>query len=356
MAAAMDLSDESRDEVLTQFLTMTEDRVDPDVARSLLEAMGWNLQAAVEQLYGQGPPSRPPTAPAPTEQELLGGMGGGMDPGLGAGLGAGMGAGMGGIDPAEALLRGLGGGMGMGAGGMGGIDPAFAAGGHDDDLMGLNQPRRPLRPASDLDGDTDAQLAAAIEASYYSQTGAGRELSESEQLAKAMELSQAVEDNRQRQQLREQQEAELLESEFMDRQREEEDQRRQAEEEELRQAAERSQQDEEAKGREAAAQVAAELEAKRARLPQEPPTGTPGRVQLMLRLPNGQRLQRAFSSSDSIGSLYDFVDLQSEELTSHRYRLVTSMPRNAYEDREATLAEAGIQNSSVLMVEVASGL
>eukprot|EP00930_Biecheleria_cincta_P051010 TRINITY_DN36169_c0_g1_i1.p1 TRINITY_DN36169_c0_g1~~TRINITY_DN36169_c0_g1_i1.p1 ORF type:complete len:376 (-),score=109.80 TRINITY_DN36169_c0_g1_i1:356-1396(-) len=346
MAAAMDLSDEHRDEVLTQFLTMTDDRVDPDVARSLLEATGWDLQAAVEQLYGQGPTSRPPTAPVATEQDLLGGMGGG--------LGAGLGGGMGGIDPA--LLGAMGGSMGMGAGGMGHIDPAFAAGVEDDDLMGLNQHMRPLRPASDLDADGDAQLAAAIEASYFAQTDAGQALSENEQLAKAMELSQAAEENRQRQQLREQQEAELLESEFMDRQREQEEERRQVEEEELRRAAERSQQDEEQRERESAAQDAAELEAKRARLPEEPPAGEPGRVLLVLRLPNGQRLQRAFSSSNTVGCLYDFVDLQREELTRHRYRLVSTMPRKAFEDRQAMLSEAGIENSSALMVEMVSGL
>merc|ERR1719235_500090 len=98
--------------------------------------------------------------------------------------------------------------------------------------------------------------------------------------------------------------------------------------------------------------VAAALAAKRARLADEPSAGEAGRLALMLRLPNGQRLQRAFRSTDSVGMLYDFVDTQCEELgRQQQYRLVSTMPRRAFEERETTLEAAGIQNQFVLMVE-----
>merc|ERR1711972_638708 len=56
------------------------------------------------------------------------------------------------------------------------------------------------------------------------------------------------------------------------------------------------------------ARAAALLEEKRKRLPEEPAVGEPGRVALLFRLPNGQKLQRAFRNSDAVGCLYDFLD------------------------------------------------
>lgn len=81
-----------------------------------------------------------------------------------------------------------------------------------------------------------------------------------------------------------------------------------------------------------------------------------GRLQLMFCLPDGKRLQRSFRSSDPVSVLYDFVDVQNRELSGQRYRIVSTMPRKAYEDRQHMLAESGIQNQFVLMVEIVSGL
>jgi len=299
------------DEILTQFLEMTEDRVDPDVAVSLLEAVGWDVQAAMEQLFGTASPSRSGTAAPvlripedvmPDEQLLSMAGGGEVVPGFQLQEGA-------------TLTDGL--------------------------LSGLN----------DQEG-ADAELAAAIEASYRAQTNVGREESEEEMMMRALQMSQANEENRQRQLLREQQEAELAESVLMDQHREQEEQRQRAQEEERRQLAEQARIEAE-RGAEAAAR---ELEAKRARLPAEPGAGEAGRMQLMLRLPNGQRLQRAFRSSEAVGLLYDYVDVQCQELAGQRYRLVSTRPWKAYEDRQQTIEASGIQNQFALMVEICSGL
>lgn len=323
--------------MLVQFLEMTEDRVDTDVAMSLLEAVGWNLQAAMEQLYGGpvSPGSRPGTAapppmhapaePAGRAQEWMG------------------------MQHHEAeedmVRRALADSQGESLG------DELGRPGSPETVMDVRDP--PSQELGDGTLDADAELARAIEASYCTQTDAGRMASEDEMLMEAMRISQVQEESRQRQSLREQQDAELLESMMMDNMRKEQEQKLRAEEEELQRVAEQARCEEELKQREQEQQAARELEMKRSRLPAEPPAGEPGRLLLMLRLPKGQRLQRAFRSSETVGTIYDFVDIQQlEELAGEQYRLVSTMPRKAYEDRQVTLADAGIQNQFVLMVEL----
>lgn len=310
----MAMTDQQKDETFMIFLGMTEDRVDPEVARSLLEAVGWDLTAASNQLFGDGlespAASRPPSALLPQHPA-------GAPPDRDRDMPVD-------FDAGSAVL--------------------------EDDMGDLDLPMpREIRPTSaGGEQDTDAQLAAAIAASYQSQTHAGREQSEEELIEQALRMSQQEEDQRMRQELRSQQEAELQESMLMDQMREQQ-------EREAREAAAALEQAEGASRLEAERKAREDLEAKKARLPDEPPAADPSRVAIMLRLPNGHRLQRAFRSSEVVGTIYDFLDLQNEELAGQQYRLVSTMPRKAYEDRQPTLQEAGIQNQFVLMVELQSG-
>jgi len=291
---AVVLSDQEKDATLTQFLSMMEDRVDPDVAKNLLEAVGWDVQAATEQLYG-GPQTPARGVSMQAERDMLAGF------------------------EAEDVAMEVGPeGFPMPPRGGGGI-------GEDPDDLGMQ-----------------SQMDAAIAASFAAQTGAGMAQTDDDLLAQALRMSQQDEDSRQRQQLREQQEAELAESELMDQMRE------RAEQEQLAQEAvvEQSRLEEERR-------QAAEFEAKRARVPDEPLAGEMGRMAIMFRLPDGKKVQRAFRSSDAVGSLYDFLDVHSgQEFAQRRYQLVSTMPRKEFGDRGQKLAEAGIQNQFVLMVEL----
>lgn len=199
----------------------------------------------------------------------------------------------------------------------------------------------------------DHGLAAAIAASFSGGGNAPRAPTEEEMMMRAIRNSQMEEENRQRQTLREQQEAELAESMLMDQMREAEAQQKRQEEERKRQEeaeAEKVRLEEDAKQR---ARVAAELQTKRSRLTEEPPTGELGRIQLVLRLPSGQRLQRAFRNSEAVGLIYDFLDVQQlAELDGKQYRLISNMPRMVYEDQAVTVDAAGIKNQFVLMVEL----
>lgn len=303
------MQDQQHDETLTQFLSMTEERVDAEVAKSLLEAVGWDLQAAMEQLFGgPGSPgaSRPPSALQPRQP-------------FGAPL-----------DHDHDVPMDLDAGFGV----------------MEDEGSEVDVPRdtRPMSAGGDLQ-DRDAQLAAAIEASWLSQTNAGRVQTEAEVIEQALRMSQQEEDQRRRQELREQQEQELAESVLMDQMREQQEREAREADAAAQQAAEQSRLEAERKARE-------DLQAKKARLPEEPPAADPSRVAIMIRLPNGQRLQRAFRSSEVVGTIYDFVDLQNEDLAGQQYQLVSTMPRKAYQDRRPTLQEAGIQNQFVLLVEL----
>lgn len=286
------MADHEKDEKLMQFLSMIDDKVDPEVASALLAASNWDLQMAVSHLY-DGPASGTAARRAP---------------------------------PMDA--------------GMHGMD--------DDDDFGALVPEvhhAPLGPGRmDIDpgmGHEDHDLQFAL---------AGQQVSEEELIQQALQASQREEDTRQRQSLREQQEMELQESLLMDRMRAEQ---RVAEAAQL-EAVARAEQAHQVAAQKAEREAERALEAKKAALPAEPAADEPGRRALMLRLPGGKRLQRAFRATETVGVIYDFVDVTEAELAGQSYRLVTTLPRHVFEDRQQTLEAAGIQNQFVLMVEVAT--
>lgn len=79
-------------------------------------------------------------------------------------------------------------------------------------------------------------------------------------------------------------------------------------------------------------------------------------VELLLRLPSGRRVRCHFLSSDLISQIYDAVEAEAGSEADIRsgnpYCLVTIHPKQAFQDKELTLAEAGLQNSTVLNVEM----
>eukprot|EP00438_Fugacium_kawagutii_P009157 Skav206198 [mRNA] locus=scaffold1844:334728:335564:- [translate_table: standard] len=87
--------------------------------------------------------------------------------------------------------------------------------------------------------------------------------------------------------------------------------------------------------------------------PQELQTGD---VDLLLRLPSGRRVHCHFQASDLISQIYDAVEAEASSEPEIRngspYCLVTIHPKQAFQDKELTLAEAGLQNSTVLNVEI----
>jgi len=86
-------------------------------------------------------------------------------------------------------------------------------------------------------------------------------------------------------------------------------------------------------------------------LPPEPASGD-GIVQLVVRLPDGKRLQRRFASgATSVEQLFDWVASHSVPLTTD-FLLVTSHPRRVYVRSQQTLAGAGLEQAAALLVEI----
>ena len=79
----------------------------------------------------------------------------------------------------------------------------------------------------------------------------------------------------------------------------------------------------------------------------EPASGNVASI--AVRLPSGQRLERKFAGGESIGRVYDWVD-GFGDLQFGAYDLCTSFPRTVLEDREVTVAEAGLIPQAMLMV------
>lgn len=206
---------------------------------------------------------------------------------------------------------------------------------------------RETRHTSVDDEVADAQLAAAIEASYAAQTSHGRMGEELDLVQQAIRISQMEEESRQRAVLKEQQELELKESLLMDQFREQEEKRRKIEEEQLIAM-------EATRVKEEELRLLQAQEAKRARVPPEPPTGEPGRVEIQIRTPDGRRIRRAFRATDTVGQVYDFIDVDvftGQAAPPQSYRLVSTMPRQEYEDRGRTLSQAGLQGQCALLIE-----
>jgi len=170
--------------------------------------------------------------------------------------------------------------------------------------------------------------------------------------AQAAEEEDAVE----RERLREEQHAEYEESLRIDREKAVEKALREKEEEEQRR---REAEEQRSRELEAEAELKAKhdkvssiLEEAQNMLPPEPPESENGKLQVLIRTPDGRRLKRAFSVENTIGQVYAFANVEGGEvLASREYILVANMPRRTYEDRSASLKEAGLQGQCALLVE-----
>jgi FAS-associated factor 2 len=149
--------------------------------------------------------------------------------------------------------------------------------------------------------------------------------------------------------IREEQDLAYQESLLADQEKEE----RVREEERQRGEEERRAREEERRVREEAERKAAhrknELDKKRARLPSEPREGERS-CSIAVRLPDGSRLTRRFRPSDTVRTIYDFVDVnESADLALGSYDLCTNYPRKVLPEDDVTIEAAGLTETQVLL-------
>jgi len=91
---------------------------------------------------------------------------------------------------------------------------------------------------------------------------------------------------------------------------------------------------------------------KKESLPPEPPPGTVGVCSLVMRFPNGSRLERRFLGSEKLQTVIDFIESTTEETgcESGHINLATAYPRKTYTDLNMTLADAGLTPQALLHV------
>ncbi|KAL6080625.1 FAS-associated factor 2 [Balamuthia mandrillaris] len=162
----------------------------------------------------------------------------------------------------------------------------------------------------------------------------------------------AVEEREQDRLIREEQDLAYQESLLRDQERErqlrEEAERKEREERALLEA-ERQEEEEARRAEEARQQLLAE---KQRRLPPEPAPNSPTTAKIVIRLPDGVRMERLFHWTDTVQSLYDFVDVsQPENVRMGEYYLMSNFPRKAFTDESLTLRSAGIDPQSLLFVQ-----
>ncbi|ESW27552.1 hypothetical protein PHAVU_003G212000 [Phaseolus vulgaris] len=88
-----------------------------------------------------------------------------------------------------------------------------------------------------------------------------------------------------------------------------------------------------------------QLAAKEVSLPPEPSSDDDNAVNLLVKMPDGNRRGRRFLRSNRLQSLFDFIDI-GRMVKPGSYRLVRPYPRRAFSDGEsaASLAELGLTN------------
>jgi len=163
-------------------------------------------------------------------------------------------------------------------------------------------------------------------------------------------LTRARMDREQREQnrlLREQQDREYHETLEADRRREE----RAREEERKKQEEEKRLQEEQEAEQRRLEELASNREKKKEALAEQPDKG-PGVTSIVLRLPDGTRVDRRFHVSDTLGKVFDWADVQGVSI--EHAALVTSYPRKSYvypEDADRSIEEAGMSQGTMLLIE-----
>jgi hypothetical protein len=84
-------------------------------------------------------------------------------------------------------------------------------------------------------------------------------------------------------------------------------------------------------------------------LPGEPTEGEK-RILLAIRLPNGERLQRYFRISDTLGVVLKFTE-QFAEKKFTGYSLLCSVPKQVFTDMGQEIKDTGLQDRTVLLLQ-----
>ena len=86
--------------------------------------------------------------------------------------------------------------------------------------------------------------------------------------------------------------------------------------------------------------------------PEEPPAGGEDVTKILIRLPDGSRVQRRFLNHDKIRVVYDFVG-SLEANTALNYKLVSNFPRRVFDEStfSQTLLEAGLSPQGSLFLQ-----
>jgi len=94
-----------------------------------------------------------------------------------------------------------------------------------------------------------------------------------------------------------------------------------------------------------------ETERKKRELPPEPLENESNVATVVVRLPDGTRLQRRLRLSDKLQVLYDFIDLSQNQVEINSYVLATNFPRQTFPDPNVTIEGAKLYPQALLFIQ-----
>lgn len=86
-------------------------------------------------------------------------------------------------------------------------------------------------------------------------------------------------------------------------------------------------------------------------LPPEPEGPGDDRVILAIKLPDGTRVQRGFYTHDTLRDVCSYAEVEAQ-LDFSNCELVCDVPRKVYKDLSINIGESGLQNRTVLHVQL----
>jgi len=92
------------------------------------------------------------------------------------------------------------------------------------------------------------------------------------------------------------------------------------------------------------------IEEKRNLIPTEPETG-PNVVELTIRLPDGVRISRKFTYSNTITNVKNWIKTKLAVNTINNFELISDFPRKIYNEEAHTLEQAGLVHKTLLSIK-----
>jgi len=85
-------------------------------------------------------------------------------------------------------------------------------------------------------------------------------------------------------------------------------------------------------------------------LPEEPVFGDPNSTKLVIRLPDGEKIERRFSWSNKIEDIYNWIKTKKNDINIGKYKIIQQYPKLEYKDLTRTIEQENLKGNCMLLL------